>query len=195
LRRWEFLVGKWMGIQCFALLSLVVGLTVSFGLSRYLDAQFESRVLLLAVAHTAVAILLYSGLAIAISTVLTPGVAGALTIIVAFLPAVVTLLMNDSDPRYHAAGVALNYIVPSGYTSHYAQTIPAPLPQFGRGGLGRGNRGPGPGGDIPPIPQAGGEPAIDYGAETNPLLKNVGYGAVFFALGCMVFLRRDLRLS
>jgi ABC-type transport system involved in multi-copper enzyme maturation permease subunit len=197
LHRWEFLVGKWIGIQCFALLSLVVGLAVSFGLSRYLDAEFESSVLALSLAHTAVAILLYSGLAIAISTLLSPGVAGALTIIVAFLPGVVTLLVNDSDPKYHAAGVALNYIVPAGYTSHYAETIPAPLPRFGRGGFGRGNRGSGPGfgDDIPPIPQAGGEPTIDYGVETKTLFKNVGYGAVFFALGCLFFLRRDLRLS
>lgn len=200
LHRWEFLVGKWIGIQCFSLLSLIVGLTVSFGLSRYLDAQFESRVLVLAVAHTAVAILLYSGLAIAISTLLTPGVAGALTIIVVFLPGVVTILTNDPDPKYHAAGVTLNYVIPSGYTSHYGETIPAPMPPnpFGRGGgFGRGNRGaaPSPGGDIPPIPQAGSQPQIDYGAETRVLLKNVGYGAVFFALGCLVFLRRDLRLS
>jgi ABC-type transport system involved in multi-copper enzyme maturation permease subunit len=199
LHRWEFLLGKWIGIQCFALLSLFVGLGASFGLSRYLDAEFESKVLLLSLAHTAVAILLYSGLAMAISTLLTPGVAGALTVIVVFLPAVVTLLVDDSDPRYHAAGVALNYIVPSGYTSHYAEAIPAPLPRnpFGRGGFGRGSRGsdPVPGGDIPPVPQARTDPSIDYGAETRVLFKNVGYGAVFFVLGCLVFLRRDLRLS
>ncbi len=197
LHRWEFLVGKWIGIQGFALLSLVVGLVASFGLSLYLDAQFESRVLVLSLAQTAVAILLYSGLAIALSTLLTPGVAGALTILVVFLPGLVTFLVDNSDSAYHAAGVTLNYIVPSGYTSHYAQTIPAPLPEnaFGRGGFGRGNRGPGPGGDIPPIPQPGSEPQIDYGDETRVLLKNVGYGGVYFILGCFIFLRRDLRLS
>jgi ABC-type transport system involved in multi-copper enzyme maturation permease subunit len=198
LRRWEFLVGKWIGIQCFALLSLGVGLLVSFVLSRYLDAEFEPGILVLSLAHTAVAILLYSGLAIAISTLLSPGVAGALTILVVFLPGLVTLLTNDDNPRYHAAGVALNYLVPSGYTSHYARTIPAPLPQnpFGRGRFGRGNRNAaGPGGDIPPIPQEGSEPEIDYEVETKVLFKNAGYGAVFFTLGCLVFLRRDLRLG
>jgi len=197
LHRWEFLVGKWLGIQCFALLSLIVGLTVSFGLSRYLGAQFESKVLVLALTHTAVAILLYSGLAIAISTLLSPGVAGALTILVVFLPGLVTILVENSDSTYHAVGVALNYVVPSGYTSHYAETIPAPLPPnaFGRRGFGRGNSGVGPGGDIPPVPQASSEPKIDYGAETRVLLKNAGYGAIFFALGCLVFLRCELRLS
>lgn len=197
LHRWEFLVGKWIGIQCFALLSLIVGLTVSFGLSRYLDAQFESKVLVLSLAHTAVAILLYSGLAIAMSTLLSPGVAGALTILVVFLPGVVTILVDNPDSTYHAIGATLNYVVPSGYTSHYAQTIPAPLPNnpFGRRGFGRGNPGAGPGGDIPPVPQANDEPKLDYDAETKVLLKNVGYGAIFFALGCLVFLRRDLRLG
>jgi len=199
LHRWEFLLGKWIGIQCFAIVSLVVGLIVSFGLSRYLGAQFESSVLMLSLAHTAVAILLYSGLAIALSTLLTPGVAGALTILMVFLPSLVTLLVNDTDSRYHAAGVTLNYVIPGGYTSHYADTIPAPLPPnvFGRGGFGRGNRGGGVdrGGDIPPIPQAGSAPQIDYNVETKVLLKNVGYGAVFFGLGCLIFRRRDLRLG
>jgi ABC-type transport system involved in multi-copper enzyme maturation permease subunit len=196
LHRWEFLVGKWIGIQCFAFLSLVVGLAVSFGLSQYLEAEFESKVLALSLAHTAVAILLYSGLAIALSTLLTPGVSGALAILVVFLPGFVTFLVENSDSTYHAVGVTLNYVVPSGYTSHYAETIPAPLPQnpFGRGGFGRGNRAGGPG-DIPPIPQASTEPRIDYSAETTVLFKNLGYGAVFFALGCLVFQRRDLRLG
>jgi len=198
LHRWEFLVGKWIGIQAFALLSLAVGFFVSFGLSRYVDAQFETRVLLLALAHTAVAVLLYSGLAIALSTVLSPGMAGALTIIVAFMPAVVTTLMNNSDSPYHEIGVTLNYVIPSGYNSYYDQTIPAPLPPggFGRGGRGRGNRNaPAPGGDIPPIPQANTTPQVDFPAERTILLKNIGYAAVFFTIGCAIFLRRDLRLS
>lgn len=201
VHRWEFLVGKWLGIQCFALLSLVVGLTVSFGLSRYLDAEFESKVLAVSLAHTAVAILLYSGLAIAFGTLLTPGVSGALTIVVVFLPILVTNLVESTDSAYRAAGVTLNYIVPSGYTSHYSRTIPNPLPRnaFGRGRFGRGGNGGGPPdrgfGDIPPVPQPGDPPAIDYSAETTVLFKNVGYGAVFFTLGCLIFLRRDLRLS
>jgi ABC-type transport system involved in multi-copper enzyme maturation permease subunit len=198
IRRWEFLVGKWLGVQCFAFISMAVGLLVSFGLSRYLGAQFETKVLWLALGGTAAAILLYGGLAIALSTVMSQGVAGALTVIVAFLPGVVTLLVANTDTTPHAIGVVLDYVIPPGYTSHYAETIPAPMPRdaFGRGGFGRGNRGPGgPGGDIPPVPQPNAEPNIDYNAEGKVLLQNVAYAGVFFALGCLIFLRRDLRLT
>lgn len=203
IRRWEFLVGKWVGIQGFALLSLGVGLTVSFLLSRYLDAQFETKVLWLALGQTAVAIFLYSGLAIAFNTLLSPGLSGAFTILIAFLPGLVTVLVELDEPTPHAVGVVLDYVVPPGYTSRYAEAMPATLPAgaFGRGGRGNNRRGDDPQGNIPPVPQpaapapANPEPNIDYGAETKILLQNVGYAAVFFTLGCLVFLRRDLRLS
>jgi ABC-type transport system involved in multi-copper enzyme maturation permease subunit len=199
IHRWEFLVGKWIGVQCFAFVSMAVGLLVSFGLSRYLGAQFETKVLWLALGGTAAAILLYGGLSIAFSTLLSQGVAGALTVIVAFLPGVVTLLVNNTDPTPHAIGVVLDYVIPPGYTSHYAETIDAPMPAFGRGGRGnRGGGGPGaPGSDIPPVPQANTNvgPNIDYNAEGRILLQNVAYAGVFFALGCVIFLRRDLRLT
>jgi ABC-type transport system involved in multi-copper enzyme maturation permease subunit len=202
IRRWEFLVGKWLGIQVFALLSLAVGLSVSFGLSRYLEAEFETKILWLAVAHTAAAIFLYSGLAIAFNTVLSPGLSGAFTIIIAFLPGLVTVLVGLQEPTPHAIGVVMDYVVPPGYTSYYAESLPAPIPPniFGRGG--RGNRrGGGPEGNIPPVPQpavpaaANPESNIDYSAETKILFQNLGYAAVFFALGCLIFLRRDLRLT
>jgi hypothetical protein len=77
---------KWIGVQCFALLSLLLGLLVGLGLAAYLDADFEYGILGISVAQTAAAILLYSGLAIAISTLVTPGIAGAVAILIAFLP-------------------------------------------------------------------------------------------------------------
>jgi len=203
MRRWEFLLGKWIGVQAFGLLSLAIGLLVSFALASYLGAEFESKPLGIALAQTAAAIVLYSGLAIAIGTVMTPGIAGALTILVVFLPGFVTFLVDSDDAVYHNTGVVLDYVVPPGYTSHYAATIPAPIPADafrrggfgggGGGGFGRGNRR----GDIPPIPQPGAdnEPEINYSTDTNAVLQNVGYALVFFAIGALVFLRRDLRLS
>jgi ABC-type transport system involved in multi-copper enzyme maturation permease subunit len=206
IQRWEFLVGKWVGIQAFALLSLAFGLLVSFGLSQYLGAAFEMKVLGLAVAHTAAAVFLYSGLGIAFNTLLSPGLSGAFTIIIAFLPGLVTVLVGLEEPTPHAIGVAMDYVVPPGYTSYYAEALPAQIPPgyFGRGGRGnRGGRGGGPEGNIPPVPvpppaapaAANPEPDIDYSAQTKILLQNVGYAAVFFALGCLIFLRRDLRLT
>jgi ABC-type transport system involved in multi-copper enzyme maturation permease subunit len=206
IRRWEFLVGKWIGVVGFALLSLAVGLLVSFALSRYLDAQIETKVLWLALGQTAAAIFLYSGLAIAFNTLLSPGLSGAFTIIIAFLPGLVTVLVALEEPTPHAVGVVMDYLVPPGYTSRYAQAIPARSPR-GAFGRGRGNRGGGggggPEGNIPPVPQAAvgantlpnAQPNIDYSAETKVLLQNVGYAVVFFVVGCLIFLRRDLRLT
>jgi len=34
-----------------------------------------------------------------------------------------------------------------------------------------------------------------YSKETKVLLQNLGYAAVFFAVGCLVFVRRDLKLG
>jgi ABC-type transport system involved in multi-copper enzyme maturation permease subunit len=201
IRRWEFLVGKWIGIQGFALLSLAVGLSVSFALSRYLDAQIETKVLGLAIGQTAAAVFLYSGLAIAFNTLFSPGLSGAFTIIVAFLPGLAIVLVALEEPVPHAVGVVMDYVVPPGYTSRYAQAIPATRPRgaFGRGRGTRGGGAGGPEGNIPPVPQppvpANPESNIDYSAETKVLLQNVGYAVVFFTLGCLIFLRRDLRLN
>lgn len=194
IRRWEFLIGKWIGVQAFAVLSLALGVLASFAVASYLGASFEYRILGISVAQTIVAISLYSGIAIAFSTVVASGVAGALAVLIAFLPGFVTYLVASPNSTNHAVGVVLEYVVPPGYTSHYAATIDAPLPldafTFGRG---RGNRR---GGAIPPfMAQQTAEPRIDYDSETRTLLKNVGYAAIFLAIGCAVFTRRELRLT
>jgi ABC-type transport system involved in multi-copper enzyme maturation permease subunit len=192
IRRWEFLLGKWIGIQAFAILSVLLGLLASSAVAAYLDAEFEYKILGVSLAQTAVAIALYSGIAIALSTVAGSGVAGALAVIVAFMPGLVTYLSDSPNSTNHAVGAVLDYVIPPGYTSHYDATIDAPLPPdaftFGRG---RGNRR----GGVPPfIPQQTPE-QIDYENETSTLLQNLAYAAAFFALGCLVFSRRDLRLA
>ena len=70
IRRWEFLLGKWIGIQAFALLSLGLGLIVGFAVGSYLGSAFEYNILGISLAQTAVAISLYSGIAIALSTLI-----------------------------------------------------------------------------------------------------------------------------
>lgn len=193
IQRWEFLLGKWIGIQSFAVLSLGLGLLASFGVARYLGAEFELKPLGVSLVQTVVAVCLYSGLAIAFSTIVGSGVAGALAILIAFLPTFVTYLVDSSNVTNHAIGVLLDYAVPPGYTSHYGATIPTTLPldAFPLGG-GRGNRR----GGVPPfMAQPAPEPAIDYDNESWTLVQNVGYALVFFALGCFVISRRELRLT
>lgn len=193
IRRWQFLVGKWIGVQCFALLSLLLGVLVGMGVATYLDADFDYGILGISLAQTVAAIVLYSGLAIAISTVLTSGIAGAATILIAFLPGLVPYLVASSGSVTHVTGVVLDYVIPPGYTSHYEATIAADLPRDAfnfRNGPGRRR------GDFPPfVPEAAPDPEIEYDGEYRALLQNIGYALVFFVLGCFVFSRRDLRLT
>src|SRR5688572_1890556 len=166
IRQWEFLVGKWIGIQTFAILSLALGLVAAFAVGSYLDASFEYKILGISVAQTVVAISLYSGLAIALSTVTGSGLAGALSVLIAFMPGLVTFLVDSSNSANHAVGVVLDYVVPPGYTSHYEATIHAPLPMeaytFGRG---RGNRR----GGVPAFMGQEPDTEIDYESETSTL--------------------------
>jgi ABC-type transport system involved in multi-copper enzyme maturation permease subunit len=192
IRRWEFLLGKWLGIQAFAVLSLGLGLLVGFAVGSYLDADFKYNALGISLSQTVVAISLYSGIAIALSTVTGSGVAGALAVLLAFMPGLVTYLLDSSNSTAHAAGVVLDYAVPPGYTSHYSATIHAPIPLDAFSGRGRENRR----GGVPPfMAQQAPEPEIDYNAESWTLVKNVGYAAIFFALGCFILTRRELRLA
>jgi ABC-type transport system involved in multi-copper enzyme maturation permease subunit len=194
VRRWEFMVGKWIGVQSFALLSLLLGLLASLAVARYLEADLDSKVLGLSLAQTAAAISLYSALAIGLSALAASGVAGALTVIVAFLPAFVTFLVASENAVNHGIGVVLDYGVPPGYTSHYDETIDAtvPLNAVTFGGRGRGGRR----GEVPPFFAQPAPPAeIDYNSEFKAIGQNIGYGLVFLALGCAIFSRRDVRLG
>jgi ABC-type transport system involved in multi-copper enzyme maturation permease subunit len=192
IRRWEFLLGKWIGIQAFALLSLGLGLIVGFAVGSYLGSAFEYNILGISLAQTAVAISLYSGIAIALSTLIGSGLAGALAVLLAFMPGLVTYLVESPNSTAHAAGLVLDYVVPPGYTSHYSTTINAPIPLDAFSGRGRENRR----GAVPAfMAQQPQEPDIDYNTESWTLLKNAGYAAVFFVLGCFILTRRELRLA
>lgn len=192
ITRWQYLLGKWIGVQCVSLLSLLLGLLVGLAIGMYLDADFEFRVLGISVAQSVVAIILYSGLATAVSTFATTGFAGALTVLIAVVPGAVTYLSDSPEAGKHTTGVLLDFVIPPGYTSHYEGTIIAEIP---RGAFNFRNRLPGPRrGDVPPLvmptsPQA----VIDYDVEYSGLLQNIGYAAVFLVLGCLVFSRRDLK--
>lgn len=45
--------------------------------------------------------------------------AAAVSVLLVFLPPVVTLLRNDPKPWQHYSGVVMDYLTPPGYASHY----------------------------------------------------------------------------
>lgn len=190
IRRWEFLTGKWIGVQVFTLLALVTGLVVAVIAGIYFEAEFDLEVLALALALTAAAIALYSAIALALSTLTHSILAGALTILVAILPGFILLLTESPTPMTHTAGVALDAVVPPGYTSRYEDIVHATVPleafMAGRRGMDRRR-------ELPEFPSASKEPEIDYSSELGILLQNIGYSLAFWGLGCAVISVRELR--
>lgn len=178
IRRWEFLVGKWLGVSAFMVLSLAMGLVLVFGIASYFAIDMDGRVLRIALAQTAVSIVLFSGTGIALSITGSSALAVAVTVLLAFLPNLITVLLRDPSPRWHAAGVVLDCVAPAGYENLYPGVAWAPPP-------GRLNvRGPAPIRTPPPI---------DYGAQTRTLFTNVAYAGAYFLIGCFFFSRRDMR--
>ena len=163
VQRWEFLFGKWIAIQLFAILSLAIGFALFQAASRYFDVTFSSAIWLGA-AHALVATMLYSAIAIAVSTILSPALSGALAVVLAFLPGLISFLTEDTGRFRHVIGVALSYVVPPGYSNLYAIAV--------RAGA-----------------------AVDYSAQSKTLFENLGYGVLFFVLGCVVFTKREVRLG
>jgi len=190
IRRWEFLTGKWLGVQVFTLLALAAGLLVALIAGRYFEAQFDLKVLGLALALSVAAIAVYSALAVALSTLTHSIAAGALTVFVALLPGFIGLLSESPKPLIRGAGVALDLAVPPGYTSRYEEIIHASIPfealMAGRGRMDRRR-------ELPVFPSQQSEPEIDYYSEFGVLFQNVGYSLAFWALGCLMISYRELR--
>lgn len=190
IRRWEFLTGKWVGIQIFTLSALATGVVVAMGVGLYFEAEFDLTVFSLALAQSVVAIAVYSALAIFLSTWTHSIVAGAVAILVALLPGFIMLLSESPNALTHQIGVGLDYAVPPGYTSHYEEIIQDSIPfealMAGRGRMDRRR-------ELPEFPPQRNEPKIDYSSELGVLFQNVGYFVAFLALGCLVFSYRELR--
>ena len=163
VHRWEVLFGKWIAIQLFSILSLAIGLAVFKAAAAYFDVTFSS-IVWMALAHALAATMLYSAIAMAFSTIISPAVSGALAVLLSFLPGFVTFLLDDADRFRHAAGVVLDYVVPPGYSNLYTYAV--------RAGA-----------------------VLDYSAQSKTLLENLGYCAIFFVLGCLLFTKREIRLG
>ncbi|MDQ3071357.1 MAG: ABC transporter permease [Acidobacteriota bacterium] len=180
IRRWEFMTGKWIGVVVFSLISLAIGVVLDYGIAAYLGIDIDEKVLGVSLAHTASSIVLFGGVAVALSAVGSAGGAAALTALLVFMPPLIQILEDDPGVLRRRAGVALNYAMPPGYDSHYASIAWAPFP------TGPNPRNP---------PRGRPRPVIDYQAERKEMYQNVGYALVYFAIGCALFVRRDVKLS
>ncbi len=182
VRRWELLVGKWLGLSAFCVVTLGLGIVLAFGLSRYLGVNIDTDVLAISATRTIAGIVLFTGVAAALSTSGSAPVAVAVTMFVAIVPNLIQPLRDDPSLTYQRIGATLDAVVPPGYESNYNGVVWAPFP-------------------VPPnmrgrMPQAMRQrPTVDYGTQQKQTAETVGYAGTYFLIGCLLFGRRDLKFS
>jgi ABC-type Na+ efflux pump permease subunit len=182
VRRWQLMVGKWLGVCAFGVVTLAIGIALAYGLSRYLEVNIETGVLAISATRTIAGIVLFAGLATAVSTSGSTPVAVAITMLVAVLPQLIQPLRDDPDPTYHRIGVALDAVVAPGYQSHYNGVVWAPIP------VARQMRDRLPAAVLQ-------RPTVDYAAQRKQTAETAAYAGAYFLLGCVFFARRDLKFS
>ena len=119
IARWEVLLGRWLGVTAFALVSLALGLVIGLGIAAYAGITLNLQVLGLSIAHTAAAIALYGACAVALSSVGPSALAAAFTVLLVFLPAIVSVLEEDPSATRRAVGRALDVATPDAFVGHY----------------------------------------------------------------------------
>jgi ABC-type transport system involved in multi-copper enzyme maturation permease subunit len=122
IARWELLLGKWLAIQLFGLMSMAIGVLIQFAAGQYLGFHFSS-LLWLGLLHAMVAIMLYSALALALGTIGGWMVAAGVSFVMYFIPDFVTLLKDQTIEWRHMLGVVLNWIVPPGFKSIFINAV------------------------------------------------------------------------
>jgi hypothetical protein len=68
VRRWELLIGKWLGLSAFCVVTLGLGVVLAFGLSRYLGVNMDGDVLAISATRTIAGIVLFCGIAAVLSS-------------------------------------------------------------------------------------------------------------------------------
>ena len=182
IRRWELLTGKWFGIVAFSTLTLAIGVLLAASLGRYLGVEVETNVLAIAMTRSVAGIVLFGGVAVALSALTSTAIAASLTVLLAFSPPLIRMLVDEPGRVQHAIGVGLDYLTPPGYQSHYLGVTWAPFPVP-------------PGARRPPQASRRQPPAIDYPGERQQAAKTLGYVAAYFVIACAAFSRRDIKIS
>lgn len=182
IRRWEFLVGHWLGVTLFSVCSLAIGVVLAAGLSRYMGIEIDRGRTAIALAQTVGGAMLFSAVGVGLGSNVSVALAASVTVLLIFLAPLVPVLVADKKPLQHYSGVVLDYITPPGYTSHYqgiAWAEPPPAAENPRAAVARMFE----------------RPVVDYAAARKRLFANIGYGTAYFVIGCLFFTRRDIKLG
>jgi hypothetical protein len=186
VRRWQLMVGKWIGLSAFCVVTLGIGVALAYALAQYLGVNIEGGVLAISATRTIAGIALLAGVAIAVSTMGSAPIAVAIAMFVAIVPTLIPPLRDDPSPTYHRIGVALDTIVAPGYESHYNGVVWAPLPRNSRGSVP----------DQAVMPNWWQRrPEVNYGEQRKQAATTAAYAGMYFLIGCVLFTRRDLKFS
>jgi ABC-type transport system involved in multi-copper enzyme maturation permease subunit len=180
LHRWAYMLGHWLGVVIFSLVSLGIGLVLASVLSWYMGIAIDAARAGIAVAETTAAVVLFAAAGVALGANASTALAAVVTVLFAFMPPVVETLRTDTRPWQHYPGVALHYLTPPGYTSHY---------------MGIAWADPRPAGIVPGARRRVERPTVDYGAAAQRVATNAVYGMFYFLIGAIVFTRKDLKLG
>ena len=178
VRRWELMVGHWLGVTLFSLCSLAIGLVLALVLAAYMGISIDGSRAAMALAQTTGGIMLFAAVGVALGSNTSVALAASLTVLLVFLPPLVRILRDDAKPWQHYSGVVLDYVTPPGYASHYQGITWADAPPVGNQPGPRFQR-----------------PTIDYDEARTRLATNLGYALVYFLIGSIVFTRRDVTLG
>ena len=182
VHRWQMVIGKWIGISAFCVVTLGIGAALGYALARYMGVNIEAGVLAIAATRTIAGIVLFSGIATAVSTMGSAPIAVAITMFFAIVPSLIGPMREADSRTYQRIGAALDVVVAPEYNSNYGGVVWAPFP------IPANYRGPRPA-------FAAQRPAVDYDEQQKRTAETVGYASVYFLIGCVMFTRRDLNFG
>jgi ABC-type transport system involved in multi-copper enzyme maturation permease subunit len=112
VKRWVYLLGRWLGILIFLWLFLSIGIVGALAISLWQHVAFAPT-LWLAFAEMYVRATLYSGLALGLSVVTPPMLAGVLAFLLSLLPNIVGGLIKHPRPWYRIPALIGYYVGPA----------------------------------------------------------------------------------
>lgn len=175
--RWEVVLGKWIGLLAFGVLSMALGAALGAAVAAFVGVAIDGRALAVAFAHTAVAVALFGAAATASSAVGSSSLAASVTVLLVFVPALVSMLLTAQSDTPRAIGNAVAAVTPAGFEDHYIRAPHFPPAALDRSAALRRQRAP-----------------LEPAHHRNVLAENAAFAAIFLLAGCAGFGRRDVRL-
>lgn len=175
--RREVVLGKWIGLVAFGLMSMALGAGLGAAVAAYVGVAIDGRELAIALAHTAVAIALFGAAATALSAVGSSSLAASVTVLLVFVPTLVAMLVSEQSGTARAIGNAAAAVTPVGFEDHYIRAPHVPPAALDRNAVLRRRRAP-----------------LEPSHHRNTLAENAAFAAIYLLAGCVGFGRRDVHL-